>query len=50
MLIILSRRTTISQSVTEDKLTGVAPLEAVSNNFDICYINIIFLFVFVLVR
>ena len=33
MLIILSRRTTISQSVAEIYFTGVAPLGAVSHRF-----------------
>ena len=35
MLITLSRRTAICQSVAEGKLTGVAPLGAVSNKFNL---------------
>ena len=34
MLITLSRRTAICESVAEVYLTGVAPLEAVSNRFN----------------
>ena len=34
MLITLSRRTAICQSVAEIKLNGVAPLGAVSNRFN----------------
>ena len=34
MLITLSRRTAICQSVAEDELTGVATLEALSHRFN----------------
>ena len=35
MLITLSRRVAICQSVAEDQLTGVAPLGAVSHRFNL---------------
>ena len=37
MLIGLSRRTVICQSIAEVYLTGVAPLEAVSHRFILIY-------------
>ena len=39
MLITLSRRTAISQSVAEVWLTGVAPLGAVSHRFNLIFFN-----------
>ena len=43
MLITLSRRTAICQSVAEVQLTGVAPLGAVSHRFNFNFFYLIYL-------
>ena len=45
MIITLSRRAAICQSVAEVKLTGIAPLEAVSHRFDLIIIIIIIIII-----
>ena len=41
MLITLSRRTAICQSVAEVYLNGVAPLGAVSHRFNFLFVNVV---------
>ena len=48
MLITLSRRTAICQSVAEVQLTGLAPLGAVSHRFNLIYLILIPLNIFLI--
>ena len=47
MLITLSRRTAICQSVAEVQLTGVAPLVAVSHRFN--FFNLIIIIIIIII-
>ena len=46
MLITLSRRTAICQSVSEVSLTGVAPLGAERHRFNFLKFNLMFMLIF----